>query len=90
MKQTVVAFGFGLSREGVHVTTKIEDQLNDFLQNHPNYSICSMSTIVTSIYQEVFVVFDIREPEKEQKNEFKNNNGKDNRYNGQGGNQRKS
>lgn len=61
MKQTVVAFDFGLTREGVHVTTKIEDQINDFLREHPNYSIHTMIPFNTSMYQEALVTFNIHE-----------------------------
>lgn len=64
-KQTVVSFVYGLSRDGIHCSTRIEDQINEFIRQHPDHKVKSIGTIVTSLYQEALVVFDILNEEND-------------------------
>lgn len=66
--QTVKNFIFGKDRTGNVNTTPLEDQINEYLEYHPGFSIASMSFLNASGYKEAFVVFNIRE---ERKNEPK-------------------
>lgn len=59
--QTVKHFIYGHdSRTGESNTMPLEDQFNEFLKEHPDHNVASMSTIVASTYKEAFVVFNIR------------------------------
>lgn len=62
--QTVKNFVFGKDRTGVFNTTPLEDQINEYLENHTGYSVATLSTINASGYKEAFVVFNIREERK--------------------------
>lgn len=63
--QTVKHFVYGLDRiTGNRNSSPLEQQMNDFLDGHPNYKITSFSTIIGPDYKEAFVVFDIREDKK--------------------------
>ena len=66
--QTVKNFVFGRDRFGVVNNSPLEDQINEYLENHPGYSVSSMSLLNAVGYKEAFVVFNIRE---ERKNEPK-------------------
>jgi hypothetical protein len=70
--QTVKNFVFGLDRSGYFNTEPLEDQINTYLENHPGYSVSTMSTLNASGYKEAFVVFNIRE-EKYQNKKAKDN-----------------
>lgn len=70
--QTVKNFVFGLDRSGYFNTESLEDQINTYLENHPGYSVSTMSTLNASGYKEAFVVFNIRE-EKYQNKKAKDN-----------------
>ena len=59
--QTVKNFVFGKDRSGYFNTEPLEDQINEYLENHPGYSVATMSTLNASGYKEAFVVFNIRE-----------------------------
>ena len=59
--QTVKNFVFGRDRSGSINTTTIEDQINEYLEYHPGYSVATMSLLNASGYKEAFVVFDIRD-----------------------------
>lgn len=83
MKQTVVSFVYGVDRAGLHNTMMIEDQINEFLREHPDHKVKSIGTIVTSLYQEALVVFDILNGEHEPRE-------KEGKTFGQNGNQRKN
>lgn len=66
--QTVKNFVFGRDRSGSVNTTPLEDQINEYLECHPGFSIASMSFLNASGYKEAFVVFNIREePERNKK-----------------------
>lgn len=62
--QTVKNFVFGRDRIGTVDTTPIADQINEYLENHPGYSVSTMSVLNAVGYQEAFVVFNIREERK--------------------------
>ena len=62
--QTVKNFVFGRDRIGTVDTTPIVDQINEYLENHPGYSVATMSVLNAVGYQEAFVVFNIREERK--------------------------
>lgn len=69
MAQTVKHFIYGTDRvDSVVNATPLEQQLNDFLDGHPNYKITSFSTIIGPDYKEAFVVFDIREDRNNNRN----------------------
>lgn len=69
MAQTVKHFIYGSDRLNQTVnTTPLEQQLNDFLDGHPNYKIASFSTIIGPDYKEAFVVFDVREDRNNNRN----------------------
>lgn len=59
--QTVKHFIYGKdSVSGESNMVPLEDQLSEFLKDHPDHSVASFSTIIASTYKEVFVVFNIR------------------------------
>lgn len=62
--QTVKNFVFGRDRVGTVNHTPLEDQINEYLENHPGYSVATMSILNAVGYQEAFVVFNIREERK--------------------------
>jgi len=69
--QTVKNFVFGKDRTGSVNTTPLEDQINEYLEYHPGFSVASMSLLNASGYKEAFVVFNIREERGDKK--VKNN-----------------
>lgn len=74
--QTVKNFVFGRDRSGSVNTTPLEDQINEYLEYHPGYSVATMSLLNTSDYKEAFVVFNIREERPERKPFVKDNGDK--------------
>ena len=75
--QTVKNFVFGRDRIGTVDTTPIADQINEYLEDHPGYSVSTISVLNAVGYQEAFVVFNIREERKnEQKPEQSNRKNK--------------
>lgn len=62
--QTVKNFVFGKDRTGIINTEPLEDQINEYLENHPGYSVSTMSLLNAVGYKEAFVVFNIREERK--------------------------
>ena len=62
--QTVKNFIYGRDRSGSVNTTPLEDQINEYLEYHPGYSVATMSLLNASGYKEAFVVFSIREERK--------------------------
>ena len=76
MAQDVKAFVCGRDIwHATYNTTPLDEQINEFLKEHPNYSAKSMSTFVGTGYKEVFVIFDVRE---EKQTNTKNKGGRDN------------
>ncbi len=69
--QTVKNFVFGKDRTGSVNTMPLEDQINEYLEYHPGFSVASMSLLNASGYKEAFVVFNIREERGDKK--VKNN-----------------
>lgn len=60
--QTVKHFIYGRdSMTGESNMKPLEEQLGEFLKDHPDHSVTSMSTIVASNYKEAFVVFNYRD-----------------------------
>ena len=51
--------------------TPLEDQINEYLEYHPGYSVATMSIVNGSEYREALVVFNIREERGDKK--VKNN-----------------
>lgn len=62
--QTVKNFVFGQDRFGTVNNIPLENQINEFLEYHPGYSVATMSVLNAVGYQEAFVVFNIREERK--------------------------
>ena len=42
----------------------LEDQINEYLENHPGFSVATMSMLNGAGYREVLVVFNVREERK--------------------------
>lgn len=63
--QTVKNFVFGRDRSGSVNTTPLEDQINEYLEYHPGYSIITMSVSNSVACKEAFVVFNVREERTE-------------------------
>ena len=51
--------------------TPLEDQINEYLEYHPGYSVTTMSIVNGAGYREALVVFNIREERGDKK--VKNN-----------------
>ena len=51
--------------------TPLEDQINEYLEYHPGYSVATMSIVNGAGYREALVVFNIREDRGDKK--VKNN-----------------
>ncbi len=78
--QTVKNFVFGKDTS-THTgwnNIPLEDQINDYLEYHPGYSVATMSLLNASDYKEALVVFNVREErlEKHEQND-KRRNGQD-------------
>lgn len=58
--QDVKHFINGRDLSGEFNITPLEVQINSFLENNPNYSVHSFSTIMGPSYKEAFVVFDVK------------------------------
>ena len=59
--QDVKHFINGRDLHGEYHMEDIDEQINSFLKEHPNYSVCTFSTIIGPAYKEAFVVFDVKE-----------------------------
>ena len=63
--QTVKNFVYGKDPITNEINiTPIESQVNEYLENHPGYSVATFSTLNASGYKEAFVVFNVREERK--------------------------
>ena len=62
--QTVKNFVFGQDRFGTVNNIPLENQINEYLEYHPGYSVATMSLLNATGYKEAFVVFNIREERK--------------------------
>lgn len=61
--QTIKHFLFGkYTGPGVTESCNIplEEQIDEYLKQHPDHSVASLSTIIASTYKEAFVVFNVR------------------------------
>lgn len=62
--QTVKNFIYGRDWSGYTNATPLEDQINEYLEHHPGYSVATMSLLNASGYKEALVVFNVREERK--------------------------
>ena len=64
--------------------TPLEDQINEYLENHPGFSVATMSMLNGAGYREALVVFNVREEhaEKDRKPFAKENGEKKVKNNG--------
>ena len=62
--QTVKNFIYGRDWSGYTNATPLEDQINEYLEYHPGYSVATMSLLNASGYKEALVVFNVREERK--------------------------
>lgn len=65
--QTVKKFVLGRDYTGNYNGNPIEDQINEYLEYHPEYSIVTMSISNSVACKEAFVVFNIREERGDKK-----------------------
>jgi len=65
--QTVKKFVFGRDYTGNYNGDLIEDQINEYLEYHPGYSIITMSVSNSVACKEAFVVFNVQEERPEKK-----------------------
>ena len=63
--QTVKKFVFGRDYTGDCNGNPIEDQINEYLEFHPGYSVAAMSMLNGTAYKETLVVFNVREERQE-------------------------
>lgn len=80
--QTVKNFIYGRDRSGSVNVTPLEDQINEYLEYHPGYSVATMSLLNASGYKEAFVVFNVREERGDRKPFVKDNGDKKVKNNG--------
>lgn len=80
--QTVKNFIYGKDRSGSVNVTPLEDQINEYLEYHPGYSVATMSLLNASGYKEAFVVFNVREERGDRKPFVKDNGDKKVKNNG--------
>lgn len=64
--QEVKSFYSGMKLNTGMQSKSIEDQINDFLKEHPNYAAKDISVIVGPSYLEAYVIFDVRDERKPQ------------------------
>lgn len=62
--------------------TPLEDQINEYLENHPGFSVATMSMLNGAGYREVLVVFNVREERGDRKPFVKDNGEKRVKNNG--------
>ena len=62
--QIVKNFIYGRDWSGYTNATPLEDQINEYLEYHPGYSVATMSLLNASGYKEALVVFNVREERK--------------------------
>ena len=66
--QTVKKFVLGRDYTGTFNGNPIEDQINEYLEYHPGYSVATMDVLNATGYKEAYVVFNIREERTEKDN----------------------
>lgn len=86
--QEVKCFFQGMKDGEMHLE-RIEDQINVFLKEHPNYTARSISTLLSDRYLDTYVIFDVREErqerqERQDRPDKKQNRDKQNNGNGNG------
>ena len=73
--QIVKKFVLGRDYTGTFNGNPIEDQINEYLEYHPGYSVATMDVLNATGYKEAYVVFNIREERQEK--EIKRSNKQD-------------
>lgn len=68
--QEVKCFFQGTKDGQIHLDY-IEDQINEFLKEHPTHTARSISTMLSDRYLDAYVIFDVREEYLEKKNKPK-------------------
>ena len=63
--QIVKNFIYGRSLNGDFNPASLEDQINEYLEFHPGYSVATMSMLNGTAYKETLVVFNVREERQE-------------------------
>ena len=48
--------------------TPLEDQINEYLENHPGFSVATMGLLSGAGYREALIVFNVREERTEKDN----------------------
>lgn len=66
--QTIKKFMFGQDYTGAYNGSPLEDQINEYLEYHPGYSVATMDVLNATGYKEAYVVFNIREEHTEKDN----------------------
>lgn len=64
--QEVKSFYSGMKLNAGMQSKSIEDQINNFLKEHPSYVARDIDVIVGPSYLEAYVVFDVRDEKKPQ------------------------
>ena len=77
--QIVKSFVQGIDSYGDININPVSDQINEYLESHPNYIVKSMSIVDHNPSIEAFVLFDIRE-EKKQQEHIDSNNAQNKKY----------
>lgn len=62
--QIVKRFFIGQDYTGAYNGDPLEDQINEYLENHPGFSVVTISMLNCAGYKEALVVFNIREERK--------------------------
>ena len=62
--QTVKNFIYGRTLNGDFNSASLEDQINEYLEFHPAYSVVTISMLDGTAYKEALVVFNVREERK--------------------------
>lgn len=65
--QIVKNFIYGRNLNGDFNPASLEDQINEYLEFHPGYSVGTMSMLNGTAYKEALVVFNVREERNEKK-----------------------
>ena len=73
--QIIKNFIYGRNLNGDFNLASLDDQINEYLEFHPGYSVATMSMLNGTSYKEALVVFNIREERTERKSFVKENSG---------------
>ena len=65
--QIVKNFIYGRNLNGDFNPAALEDQINEYLEFHPGYSVGTMSMLNGTAYKEALVVFNVKDERNEKK-----------------------